>query len=234
MLGFPALRHLFIRNDPITCDQKMCWRRLWDRKRAPLVNEVRSIGFTVSCVHPSLCLSVCLSVSHITDFDKLFRICVIGYKEPFSEMSVCFGSLSGSFIAIHQLGSLVSLIDSPFLCISVKFRSQMRVVLIRQTFPTCPQKWLELTSFTGKYIWGIILVHTFLLSVSQSDFEFRTTYPNHSCNPRLLSSVLPWDHSPGHPCAIFRTYQGENTPQWHWHWCLVRVNPFFVFIKGWY
>ena len=36
MLDFPALEHIFFRNNPITCDQKMCWKRLWDRKRAPL------------------------------------------------------------------------------------------------------------------------------------------------------------------------------------------------------
>ena len=36
MLDFPALEYIFFRNNPITCDQKMCWKRLWDRKRAPL------------------------------------------------------------------------------------------------------------------------------------------------------------------------------------------------------
>ena len=39
MLDFPSLEHLFIRDNPITCDQKMCWRRLWDRKREPLVGD---------------------------------------------------------------------------------------------------------------------------------------------------------------------------------------------------
>ena len=36
MMDFPALKQLYIRNNPVTCDQKMCWRRLWGRKRAPL------------------------------------------------------------------------------------------------------------------------------------------------------------------------------------------------------
>ena len=39
MLDCPALSRLFIRNNPITCDWKMCWRRLWDRKRAPLIGK---------------------------------------------------------------------------------------------------------------------------------------------------------------------------------------------------
>ena len=39
MLDFPALTHLFIRKNPVICDRKMCWRRLWDRKRAPLIGD---------------------------------------------------------------------------------------------------------------------------------------------------------------------------------------------------
>ena len=39
MLDFPALKYLLFRSNPITCDQKMCWKRLWNRKRAPLHDD---------------------------------------------------------------------------------------------------------------------------------------------------------------------------------------------------
>ena len=39
MLNFPALKRLFIKDNPVTCDRKMCWRRLWDRKRTPLIGD---------------------------------------------------------------------------------------------------------------------------------------------------------------------------------------------------
>ena len=61
MLDFSALKYLFIRDNPVTCDQKMCWRRLWDRKRAPLLGDdvrcqmpLRLQGAMLATVNPKL------------------------------------------------------------------------------------------------------------------------------------------------------------------------------------
>ena len=38
--GLPKLNYLKINSqDRMSCDQRMCWRRLWNRVRAPLVHE---------------------------------------------------------------------------------------------------------------------------------------------------------------------------------------------------
>ena len=61
MLAFPMLRVLLIRGNPVTCDQKMCWWRLWERKQAPLSKDDVQCqmppflkGFMLSNVNPKV------------------------------------------------------------------------------------------------------------------------------------------------------------------------------------
>ena len=60
MLDFPNLNALTITANRIVCDQRMCWRRLWDRMRAPLAvrddatcaNPPELNGLLLSTVNP--------------------------------------------------------------------------------------------------------------------------------------------------------------------------------------
>ena len=56
MLDFPNLRQLFIRDNPVICDQGMCWWRLWDRMRVPLLGK-----HDVECKRPPLLRGTMLS-----------------------------------------------------------------------------------------------------------------------------------------------------------------------------
>ena len=87
LLGLKKLDVLLIAdNSRMKCDQRMCWRRLWERMRAPLVEED-----DVICVEPLLHAKKTLSSVNLKfmqcDYGKISSHSVIYYHDKVSEIA---------------------------------------------------------------------------------------------------------------------------------------------------
>ena len=79
LLGLPVLRMLSIEgNSRMNCDQRMCWRRLWDRMRNPLQRSD-----DVTCVEPPL-----LAGNKMTKVNPKFMQCSNGEQFLVAKLSV--------------------------------------------------------------------------------------------------------------------------------------------------